>query len=232
MDTKRTSQTSKNQANTDWLTEKQTRRLAFLYQSMFIGVLADIRAEEFIEIVKQQPEYRSNYKNVRKYVAMLQRAIKNYEYQQFEFDAVEMRAKYLEIAAPILADEQVMMSTITNNLHHAFTERAGLVAAFMQCWLLSKLSCLIIQDNGIGRFANLAGVDGANTGITAINKLITDISLCFDNVVEKDFDMSQVVQAFHILDAKFETDETLLLRVIAANGLKIKWLDKEGAEAA
>lgn len=233
MNTKRTSQNAQNQKNTtDWLTEKQTRRLAFLYQSMFIGVLADIRAEEFIEIVKQQPEYRANHKNVRKYVAMLQRAIKNYEYQQFQGYAAEMRQKYLEIAQPILADETIMHCTITNNLHHAFTERANLVAAFMQCWLLSKLSCLIIQDNGIGRFANLAGIDGTNTGITAINKHITTISLCFDNVIEKDFDMSQVVQAFHILDAKFETDETLLLRVIAANGLKIKWLDKEGAEAA
>lgn len=226
MDTKRTSQTSKNQANTDWLTEKQTRRLAFLYQAMFIGVLADIRAEEFIEIVETTPEYRSNYKNVRKYVKQLQRAIHWYEYQQFQGDAAVMRQKYLEIAQPILADETIMKCTITNNLHHAFTERANLVAAFMQCWLLSKLSQLIIQDNGIARFANMAGVDGTNTGITAINKHITSISLCFDNVIDKNFDMSQVVDAFHILDAKFETDETLLLRIIDANGLSVKFLNK------
>ncbi len=210
----------------EWLTEKQTRRLAFLYQSMFIGILADIRAEEFVEIVKTTPEYRSNYKNVRKYVSQLQSAIRTYEWRQFQEDAAEMRQKYLEIAAPILSDETIMKCTITNNLHHAFTERAALVAAFMQCWLLSKLSCLIIEDNGIRTLANQAGVDGANTGITAINKHITSISLCFDNVIAKDFDMSQVVDAFHILDAKFENDETLLLRVIDANGLSVKFLNK------
>lgn len=85
MDTNKRTQNAQNQKNTtDWLTEKQTRRLAFLYQAMFIGVLADIRAEEFIEIVETTPEYRSNYKNVRKYVKQLQRAIHWYEYQQFQ----------------------------------------------------------------------------------------------------------------------------------------------------
>ena len=207
-----------------WLSEEQTRQLGWLYQSMFIGVIADIRAEAFIAVVKTTPEYRTNYKNVRKYVSMLQRAIHNYEYQQFGTDAPEMRQKYLEIAAPILADETIMQCTITNRLHHAFTERAELVAAFMQCWLLSKLSCLIIEDNGIKELANKAHVDGTNTGITAINKHISSISLCYDNVIAKDFDMQQVVDAFHILDRKFENDQELLLKVIAANGLSVKYL--------
>ena len=204
--------------------EKQTRQLAWIYQSNFVGILGDIRAEEYIGIVKTTQEYRANYKNVRKFVAQLERCIKEYERQQFGSDAPEMRQKYLKIAAPILADEQVMMSTITNNLHHQFAERADLAAAFMQSWLLTKLACLIISDNKITTLANRLRLDGVNIGITAINKLITDIASVFNNVISGEFNSEQVVQAFHILDRKFETDEELLLKIIDANGLSVKFI--------
>jgi hypothetical protein len=207
-----------------YCTESETRMLAWIYQSNFVGILGDIRAEEYIGIVKATPEYRANHKNCRKYVAMLQRAIKDYEYKQFGSDAPEMRQKYLEIAAPILADEQVMMSTITNNLHHQFAERADLAAAFMQSWLLTKLACLIISDNKITTLANRLRLDGTNVGITAINKLITDIASVFDNVISGEFDTEQVFQALHILDRKFETSEDMLLKIIDANGLKVKFI--------
>lgn len=207
-----------------YCTESETRKLAWIYQSNFIGVLGDIRAEEFIANVKATPEYRVNYKKVRKYVAQLERCIKEYERQQFGSDAAEMRQKYLEIAAPILADEQVMMSTITNNLHHQFADRADLAAAFMQSWLLTKLACLIISDNKITTLANRLRLDGTNVGITAINKLITDIASVFDNVISGEFDTEQVFRALHILDRKFETSEDMLLKIIDANGLKVKFI--------
>lgn len=208
----------------EYCTESQTRQLAWIYQSNFIGVLGDIRAEEYIGIVKTTQEYRANYKNVRKLVAQLERCIKEYERQQFGSDALEMRQKYLEIAAPILADEQVMMSTITNNLHHQFAERADLAAAFMQSWLLTKLACLIISDNEIGLLANRLRLDGTNIGITAINKIISKISSCFDNAISGEFDTKQVFQALHILDKKFETNENMLLKIIDVNGLKVKYI--------
>jgi hypothetical protein len=207
-----------------YCTEQETRWLAWIYQSNFVGILGDIRAEEYIGIVKTTQEYRANYKNVRKFVAQLERCIKEYERQQFGSDAPEMRQKYLEIAAPILADEQVMMSTITNNLHHQFAERADLAAAFMQSWLLTKLACLIISDNKITTLANRLRLDGTNVGITAINKLITDVASVFDNVIQGEFDSDQVAQAFQILDRKFETNEDMLLRIIDANGLKVKFI--------
>lgn len=207
-----------------YCTEQETRWLAWIYQSNFVGILGDIRAEEYIGIVKATPEYRANYKNVRKFVAQLERCIKEYERQQFGSDAPEMRQKYLEIAAPILADEQVMMSTITNNLHHQFADRADLAAAFMQSWLLTKLACLIISDNKITTLANRLRLDGTNVGITAINKLITDIASVFDNVISGEFDTEQVFQALHILDRKFETSEDMLLKIIDANGLKVKFI--------
>ena len=161
---------------------------------------------------------------MRKYVARLERCIKEYERQQFGSDAPEMRQKYLEIAAPILADEQVMMSTITNNLHHQFADRADLAAAFMQSWLLTKLACLIISDNKITTLANRLRLDGTNVGITAINKLITDIASVFNNVISGEFDTEQVFQALHILDRKFETSEDMLLKIIDANGLNVKFI--------
>lgn len=207
-----------------YLSQSETRKLAWIYQSNFIGVLGDIRAEEFIANVKATPEYRANHKNCRKYVAMLQRAIKEYERQQFGTDAAEMRQKYLEIAAPILSDEQIMMSTITNNLHHQFADRANLAASFLQSWLLTKLACLIISDNGIRQLANRAGLDGANTGISAVNKLINDVASVFDNAIQGEFDSDQVAQAFQILDRKFETNEDMLLRIIDANGLNVKFI--------
>lgn len=207
-----------------YCTESETRQLAWIYQSNFVGILGDIRAEEYIGIVKATPEYRANYKNVRKFVAQLERCIKEYERQQFGSDAPEMRQKYLEIAAPILADEQIMMSTITNNLHHQFADRADLAAAFMQSWLLTKLACLIISDNKITTLANRLRLDGTNVGITAINKLITDIASVFDNVIQGEFDSDQVAQAFQILDRKFETNEEMLLRIIDANGLNVKFI--------
>lgn len=207
-----------------YCTESETRQLAWIYQSNFVGILGDIRAEEYIGIVKATPEYRANYKNVRKFVAQLERCKKEYERQQFGSDAAEMRQKYLEIAAPILADEQVMMSTITNNLHHQFADRADLAAAFMQSWLLTKLACLIISDNKITTLANRLRLDGTNVGITAINKLITDIASVFDNVISGEFDTEQVFQALHILDRKFETSEDMLLKIIDANGLKVKFI--------
>ena len=207
-----------------YLSQSETRQLAWIYQSNFIGVLGDIRAEEFIGIVKATPEYRDNYKKVCKYVSQLERCIKEYERQQFGSDAPEMRQKYLEIAAPILADEQVMMSTITNNLHHQFAERADLAAAFMQSWLLTKLACLIISDNKITTLANRLRLDGTNVGITAINKLINDVASVFDNAIQGEFDSDQVAQAFKILDRKFETNEEMLLKIIDANGLKVKFI--------
>lgn len=207
-----------------YCTESETRMLAWIYQSNFVGILGDIRAEEYIGIVKATPEYRANYKNVRKFVAQLERCIKEYERQQFGSDAPEMRQKYLEIAAPILADEQVMMSTITNNLHHQFADRADLAAAFLQSWLLTKLACLIISDNKITTLANRLRLDGTNVGITAINKLITDIASVFDNVISGEFDTEQVFQALHILDRKFETSEEMLLKIIDANGLNVKFI--------
>lgn len=207
-----------------YCTESETRQLAWIYQSNFVGILGDIRAEEYIGIVKATQEYRANHKNVRKYVSLLERCIKEYERQQFGSDAAEMRQKYLEIAAPILADEQVMMSTITNNLHHQFADRADLAAAFMQSWLLTKLACLIISDNKITTLANRLRLDGTNVGITAINKLITDIASVFDNVISGEFDTEQVFQALHILDRKFETSEDMLLKIIDANGLKVKFI--------
>lgn len=207
-----------------YYSESETRMLAWIYQSNFIGILGDIRAEEFIRLVKATPEYRSGYKRICKYVSQLEKCIKEYECQQFGTDAPEMRQKYLEIAAPILADEQVMMSTITNNLHHLFAERADLAAVFMQSWLLTKLACLIISDNKITTLANRLRLDGTNIGITAINKLITDIASVFDNVISGDFNTEQVMQAFQILDRKFETDEELLLKIIDTNGLSVKFI--------
>lgn len=204
------------------LSEKESQTLAVMYSALFMAEIAAIETLQFCDLIQKSKHYKND--RVRQRISTLKLRILEFENRSFKSKKNEMRNKYLELAQEFGLDKFILEQTIINTLHYEFIEEYEMAKQFLVSGLLMSLASLSIEDGNCGKILNHLGLDGPNTGITAIRKLTCDIaSLC---KIPFPKDTTQISEAVKVLDLHYLQNQDLLIRIIELNNIKVHFLNQ------